>query len=157
MPPLEHTFGVRVRLQGEEAVEEAIRLLAKKSNEVKAELFRAGQAIASEAKKNVRRNRAIDTGTLRNYILADRSASGERVEAGVVSSKVPYAPYVEFGTKPHFPPPDALEKWAKRHRIPLFPVLLKIAREGTPPRPFLRPAVRKIFPKLFANIKRIFE
>ena len=45
-----------------------------------------------------------------------------------------YAAPVEFGSKPHRAPIDALRGWAERHGIPVGAVWHKIATEGTEPR-----------------------
>ena len=60
---------------------------------------------------------------------------------GIVGSAKFYAPYMEFGTKPHWPPPGALATWAERHGIPEFLVCRAIAQHGTKPRRFLRRAM----------------
>jgi len=54
-----------------------------------------------------------------------------------VGSPVKYAPYMELGTKPHWPPPGALAVWARRHNISEFLVRRAIARRGTAPRKYL--------------------
>ncbi len=50
---------------------------------------------------------------------------------GQAYTNVKYAPYVEFDTRPHWPPKAALEGWARRHHIPVFVVQRAIARHGT--------------------------
>ncbi len=72
----------------------------------------------------------VDTGRLRASVTDEvREGSGEIV--GVVGSNVDYAPYVENGTAPHWPPVAALEKWGNRHGIPAFLVARAIAKNGT--------------------------
>jgi hypothetical protein len=81
---------------------------------------------------------------------------------------VKYAPAVEFGTKPHFPPPKALEGWVRRKGISAriarhthggqtgkkkkvgttssedtraaFIIARAISKKGTQAHPFLQPA-----------------
>ena len=50
----------------------------------------------------------------------------------IIGTNVSYAPHVEFGTRPHWPPKGALQGWADRHGIPVFLVMRAIARRGTP-------------------------
>ena len=59
---------------------------------------------------------------------------------GVVGTSLNYAQAVEFGTKPHFPPVEALEAWVEKRlgakgkeiRSIAFLVARKIAAHGTP-------------------------
>lgn len=55
-----------------------------------------------------------------------------------------YAPFVEKGTRPHFPPVEALRGWARRvlgDESAAWAVARKIAREGTEPQPFVKPGI----------------
>lgn len=55
-----------------------------------------------------------------------------------------YAIYVHEGTRPHFPPPQKLERWARLHGFPPgggFLVARAISEEGTEGRPFLSDAL----------------
>lgn len=92
--------------------------------------------IHSEARQNV----VTDVGFLKNNINFEVNGSGLTGEVRVNSH---YGPYVEFGTRPHFPPVEPLEEWARRHGMPPgtgFLIARKIARYGTPAQPFLFPA-----------------
>lgn len=80
----------------------------------------------------------VDRGQLRSSIVSEvrLSRDGKTVE-GVVGSNKKYAAYQELGTgtfagKPrHFPPPSALETWARRHGFPNgYVVALAIYRAG---------------------------
>ena len=77
-------------------------------------------------------NAPVDSGRLRASITPEVRTAGETVE-GVVGSNVTYAPYVELGTRPHWPPLAALEVWARRHHTSAFLVARAIAERGTPP------------------------
>jgi HK97 gp10 family phage protein len=59
-------------------------------------------------------NAPVDTGRLRASITPEVRVQGRTVQ-GVVGSNVIYAPFVELGTRPHWPPPGALATWAARH------------------------------------------
>jgi hypothetical protein len=75
----------------------------------------------------------VDTGRLRASIRTDMDAGAVPQWASWLSN-ANYARFVEFGTKPHFPPTHALEGWGKRHGIAPFLVARKIARRGTRPK-----------------------
>lgn len=83
----------------------------------------------------------VDTGRLRASISSDirvvqSGPFGKEVQ-GVVGSNVSYSPFMELGTgifvgRPrYFPPPEALEVWARRHGIASgFIVARAIFRRG---------------------------
>jgi HK97 gp10 family phage protein len=102
-------------------------------------LHRIGLAVEGRAKANA----PVDTGRLRGSIAT--TVDEGRLEARV-GSNVNYAPFVEFGTRPHFPPLSAVQPWARRHGFPLgragaFLVARAISRRGTRAQPFLIPAL----------------
>jgi HK97 gp10 family phage protein len=78
-----------------------------------------------------------DTGRLKNSITIDDTKTLERR----VGTNVKYAKPVEFGTRPHFPPVESLNPWARRHGKNAWGVALKIAAVGTKPQPFMNPAI----------------
>ena len=64
--------------------------------------------------------------------------------AAVVGADLNYAPHVEFGTRPHWPPwgpGSALARWAFLKRIPAFLVARAIARRGTRGQKYMERAV----------------
>lgn len=72
----------------------------------------------------------VDTGRLRAGTTTEvREQGGEIV--GVLGNNATYAPFVEEGTRPHFPPPLALAGWAKRVGANPFVVARAIAKKGT--------------------------
>lgn len=99
----------------------------------------------------------VDTGYLRghiNYLMSLRGIAS----SAEVGTEVEYAPHVEFGTKPHFPPVQALEGWVRRHKLgaaiagrktsnakldqrAAFLVARAISKHGTKAHPFMQPAV----------------
>lgn len=101
--------------------------------------------------RDARENAPVDSGKLKNSITAAVQVNADKVVQGVVGSKVTYAPYMELGTKAHWPPIAALETWARRHNISAFLVARSIARKGLVPRKFLQGA----FQKNKATIKKI--
>ena len=76
-------------------------------------------------------------GSINKQVFLDRAEVGSNSE---------YAEWVEYGTKPHWPPREAIARWAHQKGISpdaVFPIQRKIAREGTEEQPFLRPAIDK--------------
>jgi len=67
----------------------------------------------------------VDTGKMKKSLRFTWGPWGARVDA-----KKP-AGWVDWGTKPHWPPVKALQGWARRHGIPAFLVARKIAKDGT--------------------------
>lgn len=82
----------------------------------------------------------VDTGRLRASITPAVETRAREV-VGVVGSNVHYAPYVEFGTKPHWPPPGPIARWAHLHGIEAFVVMRAIATRGTKAVKYLERAV----------------
>ena len=98
--------------------------------------------IRDEARNNVKQIDAFDTGELFNSISVSVSPKGLSV---VVYSSSKHAPFIEFGTAPHFPPIDKIRAWCKRKGIPesaAFPIARAISERGTPERPWLYPAYK---------------
>lgn len=148
---------VTVDLKGDKEVIRALKKLsAEKKRKVKGEVFASGHDVRNEAMERLRGKeglRAWDLGNLANSILV------EPVEGGMVSEvgpTAPYGPHVEFGTKPHFPPPDALEGWAKRHGFDsAWPICKAIAKRGLKAKPFLMPAWLAVRDKFFKRVKEL--
>lgn len=76
------------------------------------------------------------------------TVTNDNVEA-IVEANADYASYVEFPTKPHFPPVDALRDWAAKFlgdaRL-AFVVARAISRRGTYAHPFMGPALLENIP-----------
>lgn len=88
---------------------------------------------------DMRKNAPRDTGQLANSVTHNIGGSG-LTTIGEVGPTVAYWPFVERGTKPHWPPVAAVTPWARRHGIPPFLVARSIAKKGTKAQPFVRPA-----------------
>lgn len=91
--------------------------------------------------RKAKQNSPVDTGRLRSSILPEIRIQQETV-FGVVGSNVIYAPYIELGTRPHFPPINAVQVWAARRGLNAYLVARAISRRGTKPRPFLTNAFK---------------
>lgn len=84
----------------------------------------------------------VNTGTLRQGVQISVTGSGvERV--GRIFNPVAYAPPVEHGSRPHWPPSGPLELWVRRKlgiadarevRSAAFLIARAISRRGTPAR-----------------------
>jgi len=104
---------------------------------------------------------AFDTGFLANSLVVDKDEF-LRKEVGYEAA---YAPFVCYGTSPHFPPLDVIYNWLWRKRNDLnltydtkkktklngklyitgilnisWAIAKKMSMKGTEPKPFLRPA-----------------
>jgi len=98
------------------------------------------EAIITLALANLLQIDAYDTAEL--YDSADVRYGKGNAAAAVFTAK--HAPYIEFGTAPHFPPLDKIRAWCGRKGIPesaAFPIARRISERGTPERPYFRPAV----------------
>lgn len=104
--------------------------------------------VLRDAKENV----PVDGGELKTSLTADIQVKADKTVQGVVGTNVAYAPYMELGAKPHWPPISAgsiaasetsLAKWARRHGLVPYLVARSIARKGLKPRKFLQNAFRK--------------
>lgn len=115
------------------------------------ETYASGLDVRKEAQDRLKSSKTWDTGHLANTILVERSSDGSIVEIGPTA---PYGPYVELGTKPHFPPPDALEDWARRHGFDsAWPICKVIAERGLPEKPYLFPAYLAVEGKYIKKLK----
>jgi hypothetical protein len=79
---------------------------------------------------------AVDTNELIQGMRYDLSDSPLESIIQPSDTAQKYAAAVDQGSKPHFPPIEALQGWADRHGIPVWAVARKIARDGTAPRFF---------------------
>lgn len=147
---------VTVDLVGDKAVMAALqRLSAEKKRKVKIEVRASGLDVQREARAKLKSSKAWDLGNLANSILVDLTADGMTAEIG---PQAPYGPHVEHGTKPHFPPLDALERWAKRHGFDsAWPIAKAISEKGTPARPYLFPAWLAVKDEFWRRIRRMLE
>lgn len=109
-------------------------------------IVEACQKVQARVVNDARSQAPVFLTTLRQSILpGDISVSRSNVEAKVVAN-VDYASFVEFGTRPHFPPVDALRDWAAKKlgdENAAFLVARAIGQRGTPARPYLGPALLK--------------
>jgi len=101
---------------------------------------------------SARQNAPVDTGRLRASIMPAVKTLWNSVQ-GIVGSSVKYAPFMELGTRPHFPPISALRVWARRHGMNAYTVVRAIGRRGLAARRFLARALESNV----KNINKAFE
>lgn len=164
---------VTISIQGEnEVLKELNNITEKNIQKLNDDIKNAVIYCMGEAKRNVSRpypQGAVDTGQLMNSITMEERI-GENQISYLVGTNVNYAPYVEYGTRPHFPPVQALMEWVTRHtraakgNEPLFgksdtrkiayAIAFTISKRGTAPRPFLRPAFIAAKNKLLLDLEK---
>jgi HK97 gp10 family phage protein len=148
-------MNMKVDVKGLKEVEKSIDELLSKEGMIKREVMATALDIQKKAKKKLRSWKAVDTGHLSNSIIVDSVQGGAAAEIGPTA---PYGPYVEFGTKPHFPPPSALEDWARHHGFDsAWPICKIIAKRGLKERPYLEPAYEEEKEGFVERIKKILE
>lgn len=91
----------------------------------------------------------VDRGILRGSIFTEvKPGTGRMLVQGLVATgkQAPYAPYVEYGTRPHWMPIKPLKAWAARvlhDESAAYMVQRSIAMRGTKPKPFFGPAIEE--------------
>jgi len=148
-------MAAKVEIKGLNELEKSLDKILSKKERIKREVLFTALDIQKNAKKRLRDQKAIDEGNLMNSIMVDSVQGGLAAEIGSIA---PYAPYVEFGTRPHFPPPDALEDWAKHHGFDsAWPICKAIAKRGLKERPYLNPAYEEEKEGFVERIRKILE
>jgi HK97 gp10 family phage protein len=130
---------ITFKVKGAERLSAALRDPALVEGPIRDFLEASGSVVERSAKTKA----PVDTGRLKNSIIS--TVQGLRA---VVVAGVKYAPFVEFGTRPHWPPLSAMQPWARRHGFPAgragaFLVARAIAQRGTKAQPFMEPALRE--------------
>ena len=127
--------GLTLQLTGAERLQQA---LASAPEIVRQELRVFSHAAVMHLKAEVQDRTPTAMGTLRASIHADAHSNPQGV-LGVVGTPLAYAVPVELGTRPHFPPVQALEDWVrqklglsgKEARSVAFAIARKISKVGT--------------------------
>ena len=145
-----------VKLEGAKELQRYLKKMSvEHTRKVKQEVYASGLDVQKDAKSRLKISHTWDTGNLANTIIVDRIDNGLSVEVGPTA---PYGVYVEHGSKPHFPPLDALEDWAKRHGLDsAWPICLAISKRGLPAKPYLLPAYLAVVGKFVNRLRRIFN
>jgi hypothetical protein len=102
------------------------------------QLVTAALANSTEYGKQQIRSRAPHAfGTLQRSILGE-----VKYPVGEIVVQEPYGRDVEEGTKPHTPPHEAIERWAKKKGLPKgvsWAIVKTIEKRGTRAQPFFNP------------------
>lgn len=107
-------------------------------------LGRAAFTVQGAARKKA----PVDTGRLRNSIGTESPTNRMRR----VGPNVDYGAHVEYGTRPHWPPPGVMAKWAKKHGMTEKAARFAISRSGTRKQPYMQPAVDESEAKIAALV-----
>ncbi|HRV02399.1 MAG TPA: hypothetical protein P5539_11965 [Mesotoga sp.] len=91
-----------------------------------------------------------------------KTKGGQLTTSWYLTNTAPHAPYVERGTRPHYPPLRALIDFVvRKHGLSereAWPVAVEIQKtigtKGTKPYPFMRPAFEKMRVKLKKDLRR---
>ena len=112
------------------------------------EIDRAMQRSVQKLTTDVKVETPVDRGRLRSAIHG--RVEGRGIETiGRVGLKGGegrlgiYAKVMEAGARPHFPPLEALEVWARRHGMTAWQVAISIARKGIKGRYMFKNAMEK--------------
>ena len=147
-----------IKFTGQKVMLERINFLVK---HFPAQMGKANLETAEEVRDIARRNiqslEAVDTGDLHDSIGIASKDQGLRAAVG---STAHYAPYIEFGTRPHFPPLAPIRAWCERRGLPAsaaFPIARKISILGTPERPFLYPAAAHAARGHAARVRELYR
>ena len=127
---------LRIKVEGAKRLQEALKDPKLLKGPIADFLKKSAFYVEGSAKEKV----PVDTGRLKASI-----SSKVKTTEAEIGTNVFYAPYVEFGTRPHFPPSSALEGWARKHGFGPgggFLVARAISRRGTKKQPFLVPALQ---------------
>ena len=116
-------------------------------------LSKAGMNVIADAQQALRDNGTNNTGLLSNSGRVQETDGKDALDVGFFAkSGRGYADYVENGRRSgKMPPVDIMAQWArKKLRVPArearsagYLIARKIARKGTRPQPFFRPAVER--------------
>jgi len=122
---------MKIKLEGSEEVSKQFKRLREAAPQKALKVLREA-AFAVEAK--AKRKAPKDTGRLQSSIGS--AVNTKKIEA-YVGTNLKYAPYQEFGTKPHFVPAKYMKSWLKRHGFPENTGGIIVSGKA---QPFLRPA-----------------
>ena len=126
--------------------EQVIRNLSRIKKDMLNKVVRACQITQAKVVNDARSTAPVFITTLRQSILPGPIDVTDFNVKAYVTANVDYASYVEFGTRPHFPPVAAMRPWAeKKLGDPdlAFVIARAISIHGTRPHPFMGPALLK--------------
>ena len=104
----------------------------------------------TEIQKKAREKAPHFTGALQRSILAE-----EGYPVAKVKVNSPYGAAMEYGTKPHMPPVDALTRWANDKGINPWALAFTIKAKGTKAHPYFKPAIDESKPYINAQLQYV--
>lgn len=133
---------LKIKVEGMDRVRRKLQKDALWAKPIQRFLERAARTIELHAKEKA----PVDTGRLRASI--GFQVMDLPTMQAIIAPKAHYGAYVEFGTRPHWPPLKAMQPWAQRHGFPrgragAFLLALAISRHGTKAHPYMRPAAEQ--------------
>ena len=145
-----------IEIEGFDRLFKALKLMGEDvKREASKGLQAAGLNVIVDAQENLRANKSVVTGLLRQSGKVQK-IDDDNIDVGFFDTQnrqSGYAYFVEFGRRAgRMPPPDEIAQWAyKKFRLHDrkaaqqigWALALKIAREGTKPHPFFMPALEK--------------
>lgn len=148
--------GITLKLRGVKEAQITLRRLSIEAMRLVREcVARSTLTVERQAKRSV----SVDTGRLKTSLRATYSADRLRGRAGVFGGPTAsYALYVERGTRPHWPPVEALKPWARRvlhDESAAFLVARAISKRGTKAKPYLEPAFKDEVPRFLRCMRGI--
>ncbi|MBP6063847.1 MAG: HK97 gp10 family phage protein [Bacteroidales bacterium] len=146
--------------------EEVVNALKNITPQLKQDLQNVVNDVSNDIANEARRLAPVGvTGFLRKSIRVKHEGDDT-----YVGSDLQYAPYVEYGTKPHWTSAQNLKDWAmyklgagkgkageKEALSVAYAIIHKIAQEGTKPHPYLTPAWDKYRDILIKRIDEIMR
>jgi hypothetical protein len=129
---------------------------------IEQELHLLGAEIVEAVARYIDKKGINVDGDLRKSIVPEVDRELGRVTL-TVGAGAHYAPYVHYGTRPHWAPIDPLKRWVKKKlglrrqedvNAAAYGIQRKIAREGTKGRPFMTVPFRLFRDKIAGRIGR---
>lgn len=104
------------------------------------------------AQKCFRRNlnANTDTGSLKRSVRY-HFTSKVAVE---IAPEAEHAPFLEYGTHPHYPPIEGIRRWAKKKGINPYALQRSIGKRGTRAHPYLDKTFREVAPYARKSLDR---
>ncbi|APF20396.1 hypothetical protein Calab_1455 [Caldithrix abyssi DSM 13497] len=124
------------------------------------ELANIGEDMVANVVEYLDRRNINVTGDLRKSIVSEVKREQEKLLL-TVGTNLLYAPFVHYGTKPHWPPKKAIRKWVYKkfgltHKAlnrATFLIRRKIAEQGTRKKPFLLAVYRLYKPRIVKRLQ----
>ena len=147
--------GITVRIDGLDALQR--KLVGARADAPVARFLDRGALLIQ---RGAREKATVDTGRMRNSIGVESPSLRERR----IGPNVDYAEHVEFGTRPHWPPPGAMSGWARRHGMSDYQARRSVAMKGTKAQPFMQSAadeaeggIRMLVPVLASELESAYQ